>query len=581
MKMSKKLGRLAVLGVLIIGVVLISGCVQEKAPTLPKKTVTEPPQTETATAQPPATTYLPTTTPPASETPKIISWTMAGLLKDWLITPMDLVITGEEIYVSGNLDRRIAVLNLKGQILRYYTLEKNPGFENICVGVTSQGQVFAVSSKGLWELKPDGEAKEVISFGFSIRYIDHMTIGPDDGIYVSHKPYGKSVISRIGLDGTITDVLAISSNRISDLDFDSNGNLFMFDGEHGQILKYSQGQGVKIFASGFGRGAMYLTFDEEGRLYTTSHKYRLALVSADGEVTPLKFHATGDLVFHNRSLYTTDIYTSTLYQLRIRHTAVLKKRVLLEGNVPWYIDHQDDVIVGQRWAFRGRKFYNYHLNDNVRIEPNHMLNKLQPDQYTFDDVGNMYLLFGDDVLKKITPAGKEKFSIVRPGRFRHDSPLHYDPSGDKIYHFDADSNSVIRASRRRTEIYHKFSSEAKEVFLAITPQGKIYAAVISSSGAELIDISNPPAEKVVWKLYKELSWFHIASDAEGNLYAALGPAFQRVFLIDPSEGKIIPIVPQSPSRYDMEFIDPQGFTVTESGTVVLSAPGVLVEFSQR
>jgi hypothetical protein len=101
-------------------------------------------------------------------------------------------------------------------------------------------------------------------------------------------------------------------------------------------------------------------------------------------------------------------------------------------------------------------------------------------------------------------------------------------------------------------------------------------------GSKLIEISDPPQERVIWRPpYRELFWFQIASDANGNLYAALGPVFQQVLSLDPLKSEALSIVQESPSRYEMSFVDPQGFTVTKSGTVVLSAPGVLIGFSRR
>jgi len=590
----------------VFAVLLLSACETPPAPPTPYLTPTPysttapiPTATLLLTHTPtpaPTTTMVPVHTATATRavatptvTPRIVSWTMTELLRDWLITPHDLVITGKEIYVSGNLDRRIAVLNLEGQILRYYTIETAPEFDNVCVGVTSRGQVLALSSRGLWELRPNGEAKKIVGFGLNV---GHMTIGPDDGIYVSHESRGKSIILRIDLDiaridwnSAVTNLLTIDSDRVSDLDFDSNGDLFLADAQHGEILKYSQQRGIQVFSRGFsdpsGGGPFYLTFDKAGHLYTSSVRNHLALLSADGKMTSLEFYnASGDLVFHDGLLYTLDIYTSTLYQVDIDHTIIRTKRVLLEGTVPWYIDHQGDIIVGQRSGPAEQKFYNYHPSEPARVEPNSMLNKLQPNQYTFDDVGNMYLLFGN-VLKKLTSAGREESSIVLPGKFQWDTRLHYNSADGKIYYFDGDSNSVIMASMQGAEKYHAFSSKASRVFLTATRQGKIYAAVVSSDGAKVMDISNPPQEIVIWRPSREPFWFHIASDSKGNLYAALGPEFQHVFFIDLLKGRELSIVQGSPSRYDLGFVDPQGFTVTDSGMVILSAPGVLVKFSQR
>jgi len=377
--------------------------------------------------------------------------------------------------------------------------------------------------------------------------------------------------------------VTIDSSRISDMDFDSQGNLFMADAQHGRILKYSQAQGVEIFSSGFSPGGTpFLTFDKAGRLYTSSSENGLALVSADGTVTPLEFiNISGELFFHDGLLYALDIYTSTLYEIEVDNTTILSKRILLEGSVPWYIDLQCEIIVGERACISGWNFFNYDLNHPGRVESNPLLNTLQPNQYTFDDSGNMYLLFGS-VLKKMDSTGEEEFSVSLPGEFQWNTRLFHNPSDDKIYYFDENSNSVIRANAQGAETYHRFSSTVTRASLSVTRDGNIYAGVISSDGAKLVDISNPPEEQVVWKpsepTDESLYWFHIASDANGNLYAALGPVFQQVFFIDPVEGTAVSMFNESTSRYDWGFVDPQGFTVTDSGTVVISAPGVLIAF---
>ncbi|MCX6581198.1 MAG: hypothetical protein NT166_13560 [Candidatus Aminicenantes bacterium] len=519
---------------------------------------------------------------PPPENPKPPSWTMTGLLKDWLITPHDLVINGHEIYVSGNLDNRVAVISLDGQVLRYHTIEKNLGFDNVCVAATSQGQVLALSSRGLWELKSDGTTESLARFNSTI---DHMTIGPDDRLYIASRSQGESRILKMELNGTTSNLVTINSNRISDLDFDANGNLFMADAQYGQILKYSKGQGVEIFSIGFpetaGGGPFYLAFDQAGRLYTSSIDYNLALISTDGTVIPLEFiNISGDLFFHEDLLYTLGIYNATLFEISVNNTTVLSKRILLDGVVPWYIDHQGgSVVVGERGTFSGRTFFNYDITQPGRIEPNPFLNALQPSQYTFDDSGNTYLLFRE-VLKKLDSTGREEYSVSLPGNLQWNTRLLYNPADDKIYYFDIDSNSVIMANAQGAETYHRFLSTVSKVFITITKEGNIYAVVFSSDGTKLMDISKSPEERVVWRPNTTFAiyWFHIGSDAKGNLYAALGPSFQDVVCIDPVKGTAISIVGASNSRYGWGFVDPQGFLVTDSGTVVVSAPGVLLKF---
>jgi len=370
---------------------------------IPRSEENPPVESTPAIIEKAQTTALPEATPKESGTQETTCWTMTELVKDWLITPTDLVIVKDEIYISGNLDKRIAVLNFEGKILRYYEVEKNKEFDNVCVGVTSQGQVLAVSSRGVFELRPDGEVEKAVDFSWNI---DHMTIGSDDGIYVSHKYQGQTQIARIDLNGTINNITIVGSSRVSDLEFDANGDLLMADGQHGQILKYSQERGVEIFIGGLSKpngDPFYFTFDQRGLMYCSSNRYKLASVSQDGSITPLGIDTSGDLFFYKGSLYALNIYTSTLYELKIDNMTVHTKLELLEGLVPWYINHQGEVIVGMRWALSKRKFYNYYLDDPVRIEPNKLLDELQPEQYTFDNQGNIYVISGNIFFCIFTP----------------------------------------------------------------------------------------------------------------------------------------------------------------------------------
>ncbi|MBI2831786.1 MAG: hypothetical protein HYX79_05980 [Chloroflexi bacterium] len=473
------------------------------------------------------------------------------------------------------------MLSIDGRLLRYYSLEIKPDFDNVSVGVTSTGRVLAISSRGLWELMPNGETRKIRTISWNI---DHMTIGPDDGIYVSRKARGRSIISKIGTDNAITDIVTVDSDRVSDLEFDSNGNLFIADAQHGDILKFRPGEAPRALAQGaytpsIGGGPFYLAFDEVGRLYTSSSTNGLAQVSEDGKVTKLQFHVDGDLAFYETKLYALGIYTSTLFKLSVRDTALLSKEVIQEGTVPWYVTSWGDVVVGERNDFRGKQFWNYYLDSPGHVEPNIILNKLQPNQFVFGK-DHVYLLFGN-VLKRFTDTGDEEAQIKLPGRFLRDTRLYYSPSDDRLFYYEPDSNSVIRVSTKSTETYYKLPLKPERVTLAATPQGKVYAGIVSSEGARIVDITNPLEERIVWSSSKAIFWLHIGTDSGGGLYAALGPFFQQVYNVDPVNGKTTLLVPESVSRYDMGFVDPQGFTVTESGTVIVSAPGLLIKFARK
>jgi hypothetical protein len=539
------------------------------------------------TSMPAPTTTTVLTTPGGTKTSTAdTGWAMKEVLKDWLITPHDLVVTDDEIYVSGNLDGRIAVLNFDGQIQRYYSIEKNPKFDNVCVGLSSDGKVYAVSSKGVWKLDPDGKTEELFRFS---RWIDHMTFGPDDNMYIAENNGETASIVRMNLDGNRTTIAEINSSRISDLDFNADGGLFIFDLQHGYIWKYSEQKGVELYSSAFSEfgnvGPVYMTFDLFGNLYISSINLGLVLVSASGIITPLNFFTSGDLYFKDGALYALDIYKSILFQAIINHTTISNERILIEGVVPWYIDHNKDVIVGERDDFLGRHFYNYYFTEPVRIEPNELLNHLQPDQFVFDDSGNVFVL-KNNTLKKISPTGQEEFSVNIPGRFQWDTRLHYNNSDGKVYYYDDSSNSILQADASGGRTFHIFSAKMDFIYIAITPQGRVFASFVASDELKLIDITDPTQEIVVYKTaaqyeYERIQISHIASDNEGNIYAAFGPEFQKVIYFALDKFLPTPIVPLNQIRFDFGWVDPQGFTATDSGSIVLSAPGVLVEFSKK
>jgi WD40 repeat protein len=512
------------------------------------------------------------------------SWIITGLLKDWIVTPHDLTINGQEIYVSGTLDSRVAVLNLGGRVLRYYAIETNSVYDSVCVAVTSQGQVLAASSRGIWELKPDGTTTKLISFNY---VVSHMTIGPDDRLFFSVRSQGKSKIMIISLlNGIISDFLTVDSEWISDIAFDSNGVLFMADVQYGRILKYSQDQGIKVFSPVFanpsGGEEFYLVFDQVDRIYISSSSIRLALVSADGTVIPLEYknNMSGDLFFHDGLLYTLDLYQSTLYEINVSGINILSERILLNGVIPRYIESQgESMVVGGRMDLSKQKFCNYDITQPGRVEPNALLNTLQPNQFTFDDLGNMYLLFGR-VLKKLDSIGREIFSVKLPHNFQWDTRLRYNPADGKIYYFDEDSNSIIRANAQGAETYHRFLSLVSKAYLSFSIEGALYAGLIRSDGALLVDISKSPEERVVWRWSTALgtNMLLIGFDAKGNLYGAMGPSFQQVLCIDPVKGSAVSLFDDSLGRYDWGFVDISGLAVTASGTVILSAPGLLLKF---
>lgn len=522
-----------------------------------------------------------------SQDVQAVEWKVDVLIKEWLITPEDLAITGDEIYISGNFDNRIIVLNLRGQIQRYYTIEKNRAFDNVCVDVTSEGRVYALSSQGLWELKPDGETEKVAIVPFD--YIEHMMIGPNDVIYFSYNFRGGSAIATLDLDGTISNVLYPGSNRISDFDFDSHGNLIMFDAQVGQILKYTPDSGIEILASGlsqFGGGPGYLSIKDDEIYFTYQSPYHLSLRNGEVSITPLEFEGGSDFVFYNGSLYIMDVYASILYCVELDYVTVVSNRVLLDGLVPWAIDNQGDIIVGQRSDGGTSYFYNYFLDDTFSVMPNTVLTSWEFDYFTFDDFGNAYLL-NHDSLVKITASGDVEYQVDfwDQDDFSDDYSwgpgIRYNPVDGKIYAYDEESNSVFMIGENGVDLFHNFSVWTKRAFLAITPKGRIYAAaIVPGFGSKVVDITNPEEEIHIWSPGEDYFWFHLDSDVEGNLYAAMGPGDQQVYFINVSEGKAVSMVTSENSSYDYGFVDPQGLAVTMSGDVVLSVPGFLLKFTR-
>jgi hypothetical protein len=503
---------------------------------------------------------------------------MTAFAKDWLITPHDLAVSGNEIYVSGNLDPRIVVLNPKGEIQRYYEISKNNEYDNVCVASMSMGQVFAMSSRGLWELMPDGEARVVNQARLSI---DHMTIGPEDTIYVSHREGNGSKISIVAMDGTVTELLTLESRRISDLEFDPDGILHWYDGSRGTINRYTPEGGIEIIASDLAESAGgspgYLAFDGQGNLYTSTARYGLLMIPDNRSPAQIDVHATGDLIFYDGQLYALDIYTSSLYQATLEAASLIESQVLLDGFAPWSIETWDGMVVGVRETSQGRSFYNYFPSDPGRIEPHALLNELQPHHFTFDDAGNLYLIIGD-TLKLVDSEGIEQFSITLPNRSRRSMRLHFNPQDDRVYYFDEISNYVMMADSSGVETFFQFDADVRNASLAITPTGTIYAAIATSSGTRIVNITEPTQQNTIWDPQFNAYWMHLGSSGDGTLYATFGPFYQKVLLIDPVEMAADSIVPTSSTRYALGFVDPSGFAVMDTGEVFVSAPGLLLEF---
>jgi hypothetical protein len=525
----------------------------------------------------------PTTPTIPPETPKTPTWTMTVLLKDWLLTPHDLAIKGEEIYVGGTFENKVAVLDLQGQVRRYYTIDKGADFGNVLVAITSQGRVFAASSLGIWELNADGTTKRIAILSATL---EHLTAGPDDNLYLSNRlTSSQSKITKMTLSGSSSDYLNVDSNRVSDLAFSPNGDLYMADAQYGRILRYSPALGLQVFSSGFAPpgagGAFYFEFDPIGRFYLCSSWTNLCIVSSEGALSPLGvYNFSGDIVFFNGLLYGLDQFTSKLIELRVSGTTVLSQRLVMDGVVPWYIDHQGDVIVGSKGPYLNRwSFFNFSTSPPISSVPNAVLNSLQPHQYTFDEVGNIFVRSGN-LLKKLDATGKEIYKVTLPGTFPWNSRLFYRVTDGRIYYFDPSTNSIIRANADGAETYHRFASKVDSACLALANDGKVYAAYTISLVASVVDISDPSQERLITTFTAQngVELLYIGVDGKGYLYSAMGPVYHKVVRIDPATGAAVSLIGSSSPSYDWGFVDPQGFHVMDSGTVYISAPGLLIKF---
>jgi hypothetical protein len=359
----------------------------------------------------------------------------------------------------------------------------------------------------------------------------------------------------------------------------------MADAQFGRILRYSPALGLQVFSSGFAPpgagGPFYFEFDPIGRLYMCSSWTKLCLVSAEGAVASLGvLNFSGDIVFFNGMLYGLDQYTSKLIELRVDGMTVLSQRLILDGVVPWYIDHQGGVIVGQRGPYLNRwSHYNFSTTPPISSVPNAVLDSLQPHQYTFDEVGNIFVR-SLNVLKKLDATGKEIYKVTLPGTFPWNSRLFYRATDGRIYYYDPSTNSILRANADGAETYHRFASKVDSAYLALANDGKVYAAYTISLVASIVDISDPSQERLITTFTAQngVELLYIGVDGKGYLYSAMGPVYHKVVRIDPATGAAVSLIGSSSPSYDWGFVDPQGFLVMDSGTVYLAGPGIFVKF---
>ncbi|MFC2079386.1 hypothetical protein ACFLSZ_05360 [Candidatus Bipolaricaulota bacterium] len=500
------------------------------------------------------------------------------LVQDWLISPHDMVVANGNIYVSANLDGRIAALRNDGQLIQYFSVDFRMEGTGVCLAALSDGRVFAASSLGIWELGGNGTARQLAQWFLNV---DAMASGPDNKIYVAYEQNSNTNIAQVGLDGSRSVLMSVPSHEVSALIFDQEGNLLIADSEHGRVLRYSEARGLEVMLDlGSvlypGGCRFYMAFDNQGTLFISGLGPGLMILRSDGKLAHTGVYVTGDLEFAAGHLYALETFTSSLLQITLDGQNVAGARVLRRAQAPWQIETAGDVIIGERRDSLGREFSRYYLGDSIRIERHDLLSSLDPDQFTLDSSGNLYVAI-DGVLSKLTSEGAVAYSVSMPGTVDQNTRLAHRASDDHIYYFDSESNSIWRIAAGGAQVYHTLSSLAERTMLAFTSDGGVYAAVIFEEyvAAALLDITDPPREKKIWDP-GEVAWFHLAAHPDGYLLAAIGAYYQGVFVIEP----VIPVVVPIYSASIPPFVDPQGFAVTGSGDAILSAPGLLILYRQ-
>jgi hypothetical protein len=522
-------------------------------------------------------TSLPTLAPTLTPTP---TWRVEPIVMDWLVTPTDLVVVNDEIYVSANLDNRIAVLDLEGNLLRYYKIDISSGFDNVSVSSDSGGRVYAASRYGIWELLPDGNISRLLKYD---KYLHQMIVGSDDNFYIVEGDPVK--ISRLHRDGTSDFIYQSTSNRISDIEFNKLGDLYFYDATNRTIYKYlfSTGEVTPIIQVGVlfgGGGPNYLGFDKYGRLFISSADFGFAEVQENGTLRLVKdaWWSTGDIFYYKDRFYVLDIYTSNLFSFDEADGLIQDQRMIKRGQVPWYITNNKNIIVGQRSAGSRSEFFNYYWEGDLRIESNNELNELQPEQFAFDQKGNLYYL-KNNILSKATldNLGAADFQIRLPFKSDWNTRIHYNPHDDSIYLFDQSSNSIWRINGEKQEKFFTFFIPVNIARLAFGPLGQIYCIIAYPNELKIIDITNRQEDVLVVTESGRMGV--ISTDIAGDLFYGIFPSNMQVYYFDFKSKLPVRINTAFDfHEYEIKFVDIQGFTTTDSGDLFLSAPGLFLHY---
>jgi len=192
---------------------------------------------------------------------------------------------------------------------------------------------------------------------------------------------------------------------------DANGNVFFTDQPNNKIWKYNTKGKLTVFLENAGRSnGMY--FDKKGNLVTCAdEKNELWSIDANGKVTVLmkefegkKLNGPNDLWIHpNGNIYFTDPYYQRPWWTRTQPEMEAQKVYYLpKGSavaVP-LIDNlaQPNGIVGSpdgRTLYvadiKGRKTYQYTINDDGSLSEGQVFAELGSDGMTIDHLGNIYL----------------------------------------------------------------------------------------------------------------------------------------------------------------------------------------------
>ena len=217
---------------------------------------------------------------------------------------------------------------------------------------------------------------------------------------------------------------------------DKKGNIFFTDQPNNKIWKYSTDEKLTVFLDRAGRSnGMY--FDAKGNLISCADEHNeLWSIDKKGKITVLlkehsgkKLNGPNDLWIHpnNGGIYFTDPYYQRPWWTRTQPEIDGQKVYYLEKGrtaaVP-VVENlvQPNGIVGTpdgRTLYvsdiRGRKTYQYTINDNGSLSEGKLFTELGSDGMTIDNKGNIYLT-GKGVTV-FNPEGKQIAHIDIPEKW--------------------------------------------------------------------------------------------------------------------------------------------------------------------